>query len=71
MGLIKDRWLKSSINHEFELDRLLDRLRTLENLRRNGASLSVASLIDNFFAEIERMGGRRWDTSSLLARLER
>jgi 3-hydroxyisobutyrate dehydrogenase len=42
-----------------------------DEARRNGASLPVASLIDNFFAEIERMGGRRWDTSSLLARLER
>jgi 3-hydroxyisobutyrate dehydrogenase len=39
--------------------------------RRNGASLPVTSVVDAFYAEVEKMGGRRWDTSSLLARLER
>ncbi|MFC7052607.1 NAD(P)-dependent oxidoreductase [Hansschlegelia quercus] len=39
--------------------------------RRNGASLPMAALVDTFFAEVERMGGNRWDTSSLLSRLER
>jgi 3-hydroxyisobutyrate dehydrogenase len=43
----------------------------LNEARRNGASLPGTALIDNFFAEIEWMGGRRWDTSSLLARLAR
>jgi 3-hydroxyisobutyrate dehydrogenase len=39
--------------------------------RRNGASLPVTALVDNFYAEVEKMGGKRWDISSLLARLER
>src|SRR5947207_13057416 len=39
--------------------------------RKNGASLPVAALVDQFYAEIQKMGGRRWDTSSLIARLER
>jgi 3-hydroxyisobutyrate dehydrogenase len=39
--------------------------------RRNGAQLPVTALIDQFYAEVQKMGGRRWDTSSLLARLER
>ena len=39
--------------------------------RRNGASLPVAALVDAFYAEVEKMGGKRWDTSSLLARLQR
>jgi 3-hydroxyisobutyrate dehydrogenase len=39
--------------------------------RNNGASLPVTSLVDAFYSEVEKMGGRRWDTSSLLARLER
>ena len=39
--------------------------------RRNGASLPVTSVVDAFYAEVEKMGGRRWDTSSLLARLQR
>lgn len=43
----------------------------LAEARRNGARLPVAALIDQFYAEVEEMGGRRWDTSSLIARLER
>jgi 3-hydroxyisobutyrate dehydrogenase len=43
----------------------------LAEARRNGASLPVTALVDAFYSEVEKMGGRRWDTSSLLARLER
>ena len=39
--------------------------------RRNGATLPVAALVDQFYADIQNMGGKRWDTSSLIARLER
>jgi 3-hydroxyisobutyrate dehydrogenase len=34
-------------------------------------ALSVAALVDQFYSEVQKMGGGRWDTSSLLARLER
>jgi 3-hydroxyisobutyrate dehydrogenase len=43
----------------------------LGEARKNGASLPVAALVDQFYAEVQKMGGRRWDTSSLIARLER
>ena len=43
----------------------------LAEARRNGASLPVTALADAFYSEVEKMGGKRWDTSSLLARLER
>jgi 3-hydroxyisobutyrate dehydrogenase len=43
----------------------------LAEARRNGASLPVTALVDNFYSEVQRMGGSRWDTSSLFARLER
>jgi 3-hydroxyisobutyrate dehydrogenase len=43
----------------------------LEEARRNGANLPVTALVDQFYAEVQKMGGRRWDTSSLFARLER
>jgi 3-hydroxyisobutyrate dehydrogenase len=43
----------------------------LAESRRNGASLPVTALVNEFYAEVEKMGGRRWDTCSLLARLER
>jgi 3-hydroxyisobutyrate dehydrogenase len=39
--------------------------------RQNGASLPVTALVDQFYSEVQKMGGRRWDTSSLIARLER
>jgi 3-hydroxyisobutyrate dehydrogenase len=43
----------------------------LAEARRNGASLPVTALVDNFYSEVQKMGGSRWDTSSLFARLER
>jgi 3-hydroxyisobutyrate dehydrogenase len=43
----------------------------LDEARKNGASLPAAALVDQFYAEVQKMGGRRWDTSSLIARLER
>src|SRR4051812_9536776 len=43
----------------------------LGEARKNGATLPVAALVDQFYAEVQKMGGRRWDTSSLIARLER
>ncbi len=42
----------------------------LDEARRNGARLPVAALIDQFYANVEAMGGRRWDTSSLIALLQ-
>lgn len=39
--------------------------------RRNGAHLPVAALVDQFYSEVQRMGGNRFDTSSLIARLTR
>ena len=42
----------------------------LEEARRNGAQLPVTALVDQFYAEVQKLGGRRWDTSSLIARLE-
>jgi 3-hydroxyisobutyrate dehydrogenase-like beta-hydroxyacid dehydrogenase len=42
-----------------------------EEARENGASLPVTALVDQFYAEVQKMGGRRFDTSSLIALLER
>jgi 3-hydroxyisobutyrate dehydrogenase len=43
----------------------------LEEARGNGATLPLTALVDQFYAEVQSMGGKRWDTSSLIARLER
>ena len=43
----------------------------LGEARRNGSLLPLTALVDQFYAEVQRIGGSRWDTSSLLARLDR
>ena len=43
----------------------------LDEAARNGAQLPVTALVDQFYAEVQAMGGGRWDTSSLIARLKR
>jgi len=43
----------------------------LQEARANGAELPLAALVDQFYADVVGMGGQRWDTSSLIARLNR
>src|SRR5258707_5577432 len=43
----------------------------LAEARRNGAHLPVTALVDQFYSEVQKMGGKRWDTSSLIALLQR
>ncbi|HXW42688.1 MAG TPA: NAD(P)-dependent oxidoreductase [Xanthobacteraceae bacterium] len=43
----------------------------LSEARRNGAHLPVSALVDQFYSEVQKMGGKRWDTSSLIALLQR
>jgi 3-hydroxyisobutyrate dehydrogenase len=43
----------------------------LDEATRNGAALPVTALVNQFYREVQSMGGGRWDTSALLARLER
>lgn len=42
----------------------------LDEARANGSDLPVTQMVDNFYEEVQEIGGNRWDTSSLLARLE-
>jgi len=42
----------------------------LEEAERNGSFLPITELVDQFYSEVQQMGGNRWDTSSLLARLQ-
>jgi 3-hydroxyisobutyrate dehydrogenase-like beta-hydroxyacid dehydrogenase len=43
----------------------------LDEARSNGAKLPLTALVDQFYADVQAMGGKRWDTSSLIARLEK
>ena len=59
---------------QFDLGFAVDWMRkdlglVLDEARRNGAQLPVTALVDQFYADVQRMGGQRWDTSSLIQRL--
>ena len=43
----------------------------LGEARRNGAHLPVTALVDQFYSQVQKMGGKRWDSSSLIAVLDR
>ncbi len=43
----------------------------LDEARRNGASVPVTAMVDQYYADVQKMGGSRWDTSSLMARLKK
>jgi 3-hydroxyisobutyrate dehydrogenase len=59
-------------NHGFAVDWMRKDLAIcLEEAKEQGVSLPVTALVDQFYADVQRMGGNRWDTSSLLARLEK
>jgi 3-hydroxyisobutyrate dehydrogenase-like beta-hydroxyacid dehydrogenase len=72
---MENRW-RTMIEGKFDFGFAVDWVRKdfaliFEEARANGASLPVTALVDQFYAEIQAMGGARWDTSSLIARLER
>jgi 3-hydroxyisobutyrate dehydrogenase-like beta-hydroxyacid dehydrogenase len=41
----------------------------LDEARRNGARVPVTALVDQFYGDVQQLGGKRWDTSSLIKRL--
>lgn len=58
--------------HGFAVDWMRKDLRiALDTARENGASLPVTAMVDQYYADVQAMGGQRWDTSSLLARMRR
>jgi 3-hydroxyisobutyrate dehydrogenase len=70
---MENRW-ETMMKGEFDFGFAVDWMRKdlaicLDEARRNGAHLPVAALVDQFYSEVQAMGGRRWDTSSLIARL--
>lgn len=64
--------LASEFEHGFAVDWMRKDLAiVLAEAQRNGAQLPVTALVDQFYADVQAMGGGRWDTSSLIARLKR
>jgi 3-hydroxyisobutyrate dehydrogenase-like beta-hydroxyacid dehydrogenase len=63
--------LAGEYEHGFAVDWMRkDLAMVLARARRMGLSLPVAALVDGFYADVQSMGGGRWDTSSLLARMQ-
>lgn len=66
---------KTMLAGEFDFGFAVDWMRkdlaiVLDEARSNGAQLPVTALVDQFYAEVQKLGGGRWDTSSLIARLK-
>jgi 3-hydroxyisobutyrate dehydrogenase-like beta-hydroxyacid dehydrogenase len=65
---------KTMADDKFEFGFAVDWMRkdlglVLDEAKRNGARLPVTALVDQFYADVQKMGGGRWDTSSLIRRL--
>ncbi len=72
---MENRW-QTMVNDEFEFGFAVDWMRkdlgiALDEASRNGARLELTELVDGFYAEVQALGGKRWDTSSLIARLNK
>ncbi len=72
---MENRWetmREGHYEHGFAVDWMRKDLRiALDTARENGASLPLTAMVDQYYADIQAMGGNRWDTSSLLARMGR
>ena len=72
---MENRWetmVAGEYEHGFAVDWMRKDLRiALSTARENGASLPVTAMVDQYYADVQAMGGQRWDTSSLLARMGR
>jgi len=72
---MENRW-ETMINDEFDFGFAVEWMRkdlkiALEEADRNGANLELTRTVDTFYAEVQAIGGNRWDTSSLISRLEK
>ena len=72
---MENRW-KTMVAGEFNFGFAVDWMRkdlglVLDEAQRNGAKLDLTKLVDGYYSEVQAMGGKRWDTSSLIARLEK
>lgn len=72
---MENRW-QTMVDDRFEFGFAVEWMRkdlaiALDEAKRNGASLEMTALVDRYYAEVEAMGGSRWDTSSLIRRLEK
>lgn len=72
---MQNRW-KTMSNNEFDFGFAVDWMRkdlgiAMEEARHNGANLPLTAIVDGYYSEVQKIGGKRWDTSSLIALLEK
>jgi 3-hydroxyisobutyrate dehydrogenase-like beta-hydroxyacid dehydrogenase len=72
---MENRW-ETMVRNEFDFGFAVEWMRkdlkiALEEAQRNGVKLDMTKLVDDYYAEVQELGGNRWDTSSLIARLEK
>jgi 3-hydroxyisobutyrate dehydrogenase-like beta-hydroxyacid dehydrogenase len=70
-----NRW-KTMNENKFDFGFAVDWMRKdlgiiMDEAKRNGAIIEIAKIIDGYYAEVQKMGGKRWDTSALIARLNK
>jgi 3-hydroxyisobutyrate dehydrogenase-like beta-hydroxyacid dehydrogenase len=72
---MENRWETMSLDeydHGFAVDHMRKDLKiAIEEAGKTGAHVEITKLIDGFYKDIQDMGGNRWDTSSLLKRLQK
>jgi len=72
---MENRW-ETMVRNEFDFGFAVEWMRkdlkiALEEAQRNRVQLDMTKLVDGYYAEVQELGGNRWDTSSLIARLEK
>jgi 3-hydroxyisobutyrate dehydrogenase-like beta-hydroxyacid dehydrogenase len=72
---MENRW-RTMVAGRFDFGFAVDWMRkdlglVLDEAERNGAKLELTKLVDGYYADVQALGGKRWDTSSLIARLEK
>ncbi len=72
---MENRW-ETMVRNEFDFGFAVEWMRkdlniALEEAQRNGVRLDMTKLVDGYYAEVQELGGNRWDTSSLIARLDK
>ena len=72
---MENRWetmAQDQYNHGFAVDHMRKDLKiAIDEAQKKGVSLEITQIIDEFYKDIQNMGGSRWDTSSLLKRLQK
>ena len=67
---------KTMVEDKFDYGFAVDWMRkdlkiVIEEAKRNGSPVPITEIVDNYYADVQKMGGNRWDSSSLIARLKK